>query len=244
LVIIDEGGMADTLSLDTAVQFIIDRGASVRLVGDDQQLAAIGAGGVLRDIEASHGAVRLNELHRFTDPGEAAATLALRDGQADALGFYLDRQRVHVGDPTTTLEAVFNAWLADRSLDPVMLAPTRELVHSLNQRAQDHRLAGTAPGRKVELAAGTQASAGDLVITRRNDRRLRITATDWVKNGDRWTVLNLTRTRGLRVRHAINGRMVTLPRRLRPNLGRTRLRQHRAHRARHHRRHHAWRRDR
>ena len=50
LVIIDEAGMADTLSLDTAVQFAIGRGASVRLVGDDQQLAAIGAGGVLRDI--------------------------------------------------------------------------------------------------------------------------------------------------------------------------------------------------
>jgi ATP-dependent exoDNAse (exonuclease V) alpha subunit len=50
LVIIDEAGMADTLSLDTAVQFVIVRGGSVRLVGDDQQLAAIGAGGVLRDI--------------------------------------------------------------------------------------------------------------------------------------------------------------------------------------------------
>ena len=50
LVIIDEAGMADTLTLDAAVQFAIDRGASVRLVGDDQQLAAIGAGGVLRDI--------------------------------------------------------------------------------------------------------------------------------------------------------------------------------------------------
>jgi ATP-dependent exoDNAse (exonuclease V) alpha subunit len=50
LVIIDEAGMADTLTLDTAVQFAIGRGASVRLVGDDRQLAAIGAGGVLRDI--------------------------------------------------------------------------------------------------------------------------------------------------------------------------------------------------
>ena len=113
--IIDEAGMADTLSLDTAVQFIIGRGGSVRLVGDDQQLAAIGAGGVLRDIETSHGAVRLTELHRFTDPAEAAATLALRDGRPEALGFYLDRRRVHVGDPTTTLDAVFNAWQADRS---------------------------------------------------------------------------------------------------------------------------------
>src|SRR4029453_792307 len=38
LVIIDEAGMADTLSLDTAVRFVIGRGASIRLVGDDQQL--------------------------------------------------------------------------------------------------------------------------------------------------------------------------------------------------------------
>jgi ATP-dependent exoDNAse (exonuclease V) alpha subunit len=37
LMIIDEAGMADTLSLDAAVQYAIGRGASVRLVGDDQQ---------------------------------------------------------------------------------------------------------------------------------------------------------------------------------------------------------------
>jgi conjugative relaxase-like TrwC/TraI family protein len=213
LVIIDEAGMADTLSLDTAVQFIIGRGGSVRLVGDDQQLAAIGAGGVLRDIEASHGAVRLSELHRFTDPAEAAATLALRDGRPEALGFYLDRRRVHIGDPTTTLDDVFNAWQTDRScgLDAIMLAPTRELVSRLNQRAQDHRLAGITPGRQVELADGNQASVGDLIITRRNDRRLSTSATDWVKNGDRWTILDLTGTGGLKVRHIRTGRTVTLP---------------------------------
>jgi conjugative relaxase-like TrwC/TraI family protein len=213
LVIIDEAGMADTLSLDTAVQFIIGRGGSVRLVGDDQQLASIGAGGVLRDIQASHGAVRLTELHRFTDSAEAAATLALRDGQPEALGFYLDRQRVHVGDPTTTLDAVFNAWQNDRSrgLDSIMLAPTRELVSRLNQRARNRRLADTTPSQEIELGDGNAASVGDLIITRANDRRLRITATDWVKNGDRWTILNLTGGGGVRVRHVRNGRTVTLP---------------------------------
>src|SRR5207344_902279 len=80
LVIIDEAGMADTLTLDAAVQFAIDRGASIRLVGDDQQLAAIGAGGVLRDIKTQHGAVQLSELHRFTDPAEGRASLFLREG--------------------------------------------------------------------------------------------------------------------------------------------------------------------
>jgi hypothetical protein len=53
LALIDEAGMADTLSLDTAVQFIVGCGGSVRLIGDDQQLAAVGAGGVLRDIETA-----------------------------------------------------------------------------------------------------------------------------------------------------------------------------------------------
>jgi hypothetical protein len=115
LVIIDEAGMADTLSLDTVVQFAIDRGASVRLVGDDQQLAAIGAGGVLRDIQHSHGALHLTELHRFTNPGEAAASLTVREGKPEAFTFYLDHGRVHVGDIATATEDVFNAWVSDRA---------------------------------------------------------------------------------------------------------------------------------
>jgi ATP-dependent exoDNAse (exonuclease V) alpha subunit len=70
--------------------------------------------------------------------------------------------------------------------------------------------AAQKPGR-FKLADGNTGSVGDLLITRANDRRLRITAADWVKNGDRWTILNLTRTGGVRVRHARNGRTVTLP---------------------------------
>jgi hypothetical protein len=92
-----------------------------------------------------------------------------------------------------------------------MLAPTRELVRALNQRAQDHRLAGISPGGQLALADGNTARVGDLIITRRNNRRLRTSATDWVKDGDRWTILNLSKPGGLRVRHARSGRIVTLP---------------------------------
>jgi ATP-dependent exoDNAse (exonuclease V) alpha subunit len=190
LLIIDEAGMADTLALDTAVQFALDRGASVRLIGDDQQLAAIGAGGVLRDITHTHGALRLSELHRFTDPAEAAASLALRDDDPRGLNFYLDHGRIHVGDVATTTEDAFNAWVSDRAagLDTIMIAPTRDLVAELNRRARAHRLNGAPASSEVSLADGNQASIGDVIITRRNDRRLRLAATDWVKNGDRWTI--------------------------------------------------------
>ena len=49
------------------------------------------------------------------------------------------------------------------------------------------------------LADGNRASAGELIITRSNDRRLRTSASDWVKNGDRWTVSSVDRDGGLRV---------------------------------------------
>jgi AAA domain/TrwC relaxase len=213
LVIIDEAGMADTLSLDAAVQFAIGLGASVRLVGDDQQLAAIGAGGVLRDIKNIHGALQLTELHRFTDPAEAQASLALREGDPSALGFYLDHGRFHVGDLAKITEDAFVAWISDRAvgLDAIMLAPTRELVAELNRRARDHRLGNVPVGQEVHLGDGNQASVGDMIITRANDRRLRLSATDWVKNGDRWTITHVDPSGGLTARHSRSQLKCQLP---------------------------------
>ena len=241
LVIIDEAGMADTLSLDTAVQFAINRGASVRLVGDDQQLAAIGAGGVLRDITHIHGALRLTELHRFTNPAEAAASLALREGKPEALDFYLDHGRVHVGDLATTTQDALHAWVSDRAagLDAIMLAPTRNLVAELNRQARDHRLWSHPAGREVRLADGNQASVGDVIITRTNDRRLRLTATDWVKNGDRWTITGIGRHGDLTVRHNRSRLTVRLPADYVQALDRSRLRRHHPRRPGCLRRHHA-----
>jgi conjugative relaxase-like TrwC/TraI family protein len=213
LLIIDEAGMADTLTLDAAVQFAIDRGASIRLVGDDQQLAAIGAGGVLRDIKQTHGALHLAELHRFTNAAEAAASLALREGKPDALDFYLDHGRVHVGDIAQATEDAFTGWVLDRSagLDAIMLAPTRELVAELNRRARAHRLDHSEATGEVPLADGNRASVGDVIITRANDRRLRLTATDWVKNGDRWTITHVGKHGDLAVRRTRSQLTVRLP---------------------------------
>lgn len=215
LLIIDEAGMADTVSLDTVVNFALDRGASVRLIGDDQQLAAIGAGGVLRDIQSTHGAVRLSELMRFTNPAEGAASLALRQGRPHALGFYIDNDRVHVGDRGAMTQAIFDAWRQDREagLTSLMLAPTRELVAELNEIARAHRLASNPPRAddpSVSLSDGNRASVGDMVITRLNDRKLMTTTSDWVKNGDRWEILAVSNG-GVTVQHQATGSTVHLP---------------------------------
>ena len=212
LVVIDEAGMADTLTLDRVIGHAVERGASVRLIGDDQQLAAIGAGGVLRDIAITHGVVKLDQLVRFNNPAEANASLALRQGDRGAFGFYLDHERIHAGDPVTCVDDVFDAWQHEQAAgrDCLMLAQTRDLVRDLNDRARTTRLAGSVPEDEVQLSDGTCASVGDVVITRRNDRRLGVTATDWVKNGDRWAV-TASRAGRLTVRHASSGLTTVLP---------------------------------
>ena len=215
LVVIDEAGMAGTTDLAAAVDYINGKGGAVRLVGDDQQLASVAAGGVLRDIAETAGAVTLSELIRFKDPAEGAASLALRTGDDAGIGFYLDNGRVHVGDLSTATDAAYRAWSTDRAagLDSIMLAPTRDLVAVLNDRARTDRLLAESPtvGREVTLADGNRASTGDTIVTRANERRLVISASDWVKNGDRWTVTKVHRNGALDVQHLGTARHVTLP---------------------------------
>ncbi|RMB57856.1 MobF family relaxase [Tessaracoccus antarcticus] len=217
LVIVDEAGMADTISLAAVIEHVVGCGGSVRLVGDDQQLAAISAGGVLRDIAEIHGAVELTELMRFQDMAEASASLALREGRPEALGFYLDAERIHPGTQESSLETAFAHWTADRAegWDSLMLASTRDTVTDLNRRARAHRLTtNDDPARhevEVGLVDGNRASVGDVIITRMNDRRLPMSATDWVKNGDRWIVLRVTDRGVVQARHCDSGLRVTLP---------------------------------
>ena len=87
LLVVDEAGMVGTKDLAAVVDHVLARGGSVRLVGDDQQLTAVAASGVFRDLaelgDRTGTTVRLTELHRFTDPAEATATLGIRDGDPD-----------------------------------------------------------------------------------------------------------------------------------------------------------------
>ncbi|MGH3338076.1 MAG: MobF family relaxase, partial [Propionibacteriaceae bacterium] len=113
----------------------------------------------------------------------------------------------------TATEDAFSAWVSDRAagLDTIMIAPTRNLVAQLNRRARAHRLNHSPAGSEVALADGNRASVGDVIITRSNDRRLRLTATDWVKNGDRWTITHIGRHGELTVRHNRSRLAVRLP---------------------------------
>lgn len=220
LVIIDEAGLAGTLQLDTVIGHALARGASVRLVGDDGQIASIGAGGILRDIATETEALTLSQLVRFTTPDQGAATLALRAGDPAGIGYYIDHHRVHVGADATAADMAFAAWHTDTTAGQhsILLAPTNDLVDSLNARAQAARAADAlaadptwTPGRSTQLADGLPGYVGEIIRTRENARKLQLTGTDYVRNGYTFTITEVLDDGGLRARHNGTGRHITLP---------------------------------
>ena len=197
LLIVDEAGKASTFDLDAVIGYALARGASVRLVGDDQQLASISAGGVISDIAARHETLTLSTVVRFADPGESAASLAMREGDPAGIAYYIDHRRVHVGADQTAADMAYAAWAADIAAgrDSILLAPTNEQVAELNERARLDRL---TTGRRsasatVTLGDGLTASAGDWIATRKNARWLHLKGGNgWVKNGHRWVIRRRT----------------------------------------------------
>ncbi|MFI9410118.1 MobF family relaxase [Nocardia gamkensis] len=194
LVIVDEHVKLGNHKRLRLLQFLAQRGATVRCIGDDHQLPSIEAGGADADMHAAAPDQTLTLTHvvRFASSAEATASLQLRAGDPAALGWYLDNGRVHGGHHGATHDDAFTAWMNDHLAGraAIMLAANHEVVTALNARARADRLAraGGTVEAECALADGLAASVGDTIRTRRNNRRLRIGAHDWVRNGDTWTV--------------------------------------------------------
>lgn len=92
LVIVDEGSLASTTTLDQLAGHAAEAGAQVLLAGDWAQLAAVDAGGafgmLVRDRNNQSdgdGAPELAEVRRFTNEWEKTASLRLRHGDTDVI---------------------------------------------------------------------------------------------------------------------------------------------------------------
>ncbi|WP_156251500.1 MobF family relaxase [Pseudactinotalea terrae] len=214
VLLVDEAGMAGTLDLRKVLQIAQREGASVRLLGDPSQLGAVGAGGALRLIANTVGAAELRDVHRFSTPGEDAAGLLVRDGRTAGLDFYVDHGRVHSGTRDAALEDLHAAWVEDLGdrRSSIMVAATNDDVTYLNERARQHRIAnGEIADDGVALADGIAAGIGDVIVTRHNDRLLRHGSTDYVKNGDLWTVTGTRDDGALTVQHREHHTRTVLP---------------------------------
>ncbi|MGP6172182.1 MobF family relaxase [Microbacterium sp. A204] len=217
LVIVDEASLAGTLSLDRIAQLAAEAGAKVLLVGDYAQLQAVEAGGAFGLLTHDRDDVpELVDVHRFTHDWEKRASLDLRHGRTEVIDTYDAHDRIVDGDTESMIDAAYAAWRTDlvAGRATVLVSDSNESVTALNNRARtDLILDGTVHGAcESELHDGTNAACGDIVITRRNDRRL-LAGRGWVRNGDRWNVVDVRRDGSMLVRRTGSswGTSVLLP---------------------------------
>ncbi|WIM26713.1 MobF family relaxase [Microbacterium sp. zg-Y625] len=217
LVIIDEASLAGTLALDHICVVARHAGAKLLLVGDWAQLQSVDAGGAFRMlVEARSDAPELAEVHRFQQAWEKDASLDLRNGRLQALDAYGSHGRIIGGDADAMAEEAYTAWLTDvrSGMASVLIADTGDAVDALNRRARAELILSGVVDASAEapLRDDAAASVGDIVITRKNDRRLR-SGRDWVRNGARWTVFAVRRDGSLRVTKigGAGARPITLP---------------------------------
>jgi len=218
LVIVDEASLAGTFSLHQIATHSAEVGAKLLLVGDYAQLQSVTAGGAFQLlVDDRNDAPELIDVHRFRADWEKAASLQLRHANPQALDAYEQHDRISGGDLNAMVEHAYSAWRADLSAgrSSLLIADNNETVSTLNERARADRIATGSVGTEQEVALrdGLRASRGDLIVTRQNDRRLIAGKTGWVRNGDRWLVLDVLEDGAAVVRREglTRGGTITLP---------------------------------
>jgi conjugative relaxase-like TrwC/TraI family protein len=219
LVLVDEASMVSTPDLVEFVEQTRRAGGKVLLVGDPAQLAAIHIGGGFDLLADRHGAARLHEIRRFTEAWEADASLQLRRRDPAALAEYAMRRRIHGGTTDDIERDLFDAWRADALATDaggrhsvLMIVTTNQQAAVLSERARNALLrAGTVTDEPTARLRDNLASAGDHIVTRRNDRRLRTSGRGWVVNGDVWSVIAVHSAGAVDARRHSDGSTITLP---------------------------------
>lgn len=208
VVVLDEAGMVGSRQLDALLNRAERAGAKVVLVGDDKQLPEISAGGAFRALKEQLPAIELSDVRRQRHSWERDALELLRNGQAaEAVEVYGERDRLVVGRDAAETRAALIAdwWQASRDGDAVMIAARKADVADLNDKARAILRAEGLIGEVDQTVGGKSFSAGDEVMTLRNDRSL------GVINGSRGVVQAVdVEERGIQIR-LDDERVVVLP---------------------------------
>ncbi|NSY51358.1 Ti-type conjugative transfer relaxase TraA [Agrobacterium tumefaciens] len=209
--VIDEAGMVGSRQLARFIGEAEERGAKIVLVGDHEQLQAIGAGAPFRAIAEQIGHVELSGIRRQRHDWQRQASVAFATHKtAEGLAAYRDHGDIHFADSRDKAMAqIVRDFLADNEEHPhgtrVAMAHRRADVRALNaairselqNRQRLERSHGLSDGvdrgdvgvgkdggeRVFQTNNGKRAfAAGDRIIFLENNRDL------GVKNGMLGTV--------------------------------------------------------
>ncbi len=204
VLVIDEAGMVDSRTMAALVQEVHDRGAKLVLIGDPEQLPAIGAGASFRAIVERTGYGEIGTVYRQNDHWQRDATMALARGEiARALDAYAQNGRIAFTDTLPQArERLVADYLQAAAERPgarlLALAYRNADINALNAAIRDGRRGAgqLGPDAPFKTERGPRAFApGDRVLFLKNDQLLRAaadnTASEFatVRNNYRGTVL-------------------------------------------------------
>jgi conjugative relaxase-like TrwC/TraI family protein len=185
VIVVDEASMVPTPDLDALRFLAVECGGKLVLIGDPQQIGAIGPGGVYGQLTRTIEPATLTTIRRQQCPEDRQFVTLIHEGRgSEALDLLRTRDRVLVGENLrATLDAMLADWHRDYATgaDAVMIARRNRDVDYLNDCARELRRESGALG-EAEVIVGERAFAvGDRVQTRIN--------REGVHNRERWDVI-------------------------------------------------------
>ncbi len=178
------------------------------------KLQAVGCGGMFQELCTTGRTIELEHLHRFSNPWEAETSLRLRSGDPTALHFYNAFGRIRAGAFDDHLDTITDAWTRCRDDGETIsiTTPRNEHVCTINRHIQQRRIeAGELDQNTLVQIDDDWAMVGDIVATRRNDRRLRTTTGEPIRNRERWTVTDTNQNGDVTVTRLDGHGTITLP---------------------------------
>ncbi|WP_313556502.1 Ti-type conjugative transfer relaxase TraA [Agrobacterium cavarae] len=166
ILVIDEAGMVASRQLARFVAEAEKRGAKLVLVGDHEQLQAIGAGSPFRAIAERIGSVELTDIRRQKHDWQREASVAFATHRtAEGLQHYAERNSISFADDREQACAeLIRDYLADRIQNPdgsrIALAHRRVDVRAINDGIRE-RLQAEGLLAKGDGQAGSQQGYGE-----------------------------------------------------------------------------------
>lgn len=202
-IVVDEAGMVDLQAANALVELATEQGVGLAFVGDTHQALPVGHAGAMGSaIRHANAAVELDTVHRFRDPGYAALTLRLRNAgdREHALAVaaelaehgHVGRVDHHDAARERMIEAYFE-WHA-RGKRVTLVSGANAEADAINDAIQQRRVdQGELDAGVVAWGMGEQRIlVGDIVQTRRNDRRMGVeNRAQWIVRGIRDEYLSL-----------------------------------------------------
>ncbi|MFD8386572.1 MobF family relaxase [Streptomyces sp. NPDC059679] len=182
LVVLDEAGMTSTDHIARVAQLVEDAGGKLVLIGDQEQLQSVEAGGLFRTMVEDGPHYSLSNVRRFREADgtvrdwEAEASLALRRGDVRALEEY-DRHGLIMGGTLEEMKAAtIQAYVADTiaERESVVITATNARATELSREIRSELVQyGLVQEDGTPLVDDNRAGVGDLIQTRENDAKLR-----------------------------------------------------------------------